>query len=308
MDEQMKDRLYGVAVGAAVGDALGMALEFGPAIPEDRLVRTMKPGRLPAGSFTDDTEMALAVAESLISSRPLRGSDLSRHLVAWYEKNPPDIGVHTRKVLGWLAEGMPWRDAMQRAEEYLANSAPNGSLMRSWPVAIAWWNDPIQLVVDSELQSKVTHPHIECVQGSVLINRIIYQLIHGDTPHEALDTALKATTLPAHLRQTIEQAPHRQRSELENSGWVRHTLESAVWGLLTTTSFEEAVVQVVNLGQDADTVGAVVGAMAGAAYGLSAIPEVWKAQLRGEWPVGSGNIWHTQDFIQLTDRLVEAPF
>ncbi|MBU0495438.1 MAG: ADP-ribosylglycohydrolase family protein [Chloroflexi bacterium] len=78
---------------------------------------------------------------------------------------------------------------------------------------------------------------------------------------------------------------------MANSGWVRHTLESAAWGLLTTDSFEAAVVQVVNLGNDADTAGAVVGALAGAAYGLAGIPARWRDALRGEWPLRSGHVW-----------------
>ena len=79
-----------------------------------------------------------------------------------------------------------------------------------------------------------------------------------------------------------------------------------MWGLLTTDSFEEAVVQVVNLGKDADTAGAVVGALAGAAYGLEAIPARWKAILQGEWPLGSGVRWSAADLVILADRLAAA--
>jgi ADP-ribosyl-[dinitrogen reductase] hydrolase len=90
---------------------------------------------------------------------------------------------------------------------------------------------------------------------------------------------------------------------LANSGWVRHTLESAVWGLLTTGTFEDAVVQVVNLGNDADTAGAVVGALAGAAYGLDAIPRRWRRALHGEWPLRSGKRWRERNLVELADRL-----
>jgi ADP-ribosyl-[dinitrogen reductase] hydrolase len=78
-----------------------------------------------------------------------------------------------------------------------------------------------------------------------------------------------------------------------------------VWGLRTTDSFEEAVIQVVNLGNDADTAGTVVGALAGAAYGLDAIPQRWLTVLRGEWPLGSGRLWNVSSIIELADRLVE---
>jgi ADP-ribosyl-[dinitrogen reductase] hydrolase len=76
--------------------------------------------------------------------------------------------------------------------------------------------------------------------------------------------------------------------------------------LLTTHSFEEAVVQVVNLGDDADTAGAVVGALAGAAYGLAAIPARWREALCGEWPLRSGTRWHVDGLVGLADRLASA--
>src|SRR5512136_110061 len=99
MQNDIQDCLRGVAVGAAIGDALGMPLEFGPAIPLDWLVRTMKPGRMPAGTFTADTEMALALADSLLAHRPLDPADLAARFVAWYHAGPPDVGSHTASVL-----------------------------------------------------------------------------------------------------------------------------------------------------------------------------------------------------------------
>jgi ADP-ribosyl-[dinitrogen reductase] hydrolase len=109
--------------------------------------------------------------------------------------------------------------------------------------------------------------------------------------------------MPPALRQAIEAAPAKRRDELPNSGWVRHTVESAVWGLLTTDSFEDAVVQVVNLGGDADTAGAVTGALAGAAYGLPAIPAAWRAALHGAWPLRSGSRWDAARLVALADQL-----
>ena len=85
-----------------------------------------------------------------------------------------------------------------------------------------------------------------------------------------------------------------------------HTLASAVWGLLTTDSFEEAVIQVVNLGDDADTAGAVVGALAGTAYGLAAIPAAWQAALHGQWPLRGGERWDAPRLIALADHLMHV--
>lgn len=306
MKAEIQDRIRGCAVGAAVGDALGMPLEFGPRRPADRLVREMRPGRIPAGTFTDDTEMALALAESLLARRPLDGADLAGRFAAWYRAGPDDVGIHTASILARIAAGEPWQQAAGAVQGRNPDSAGNGSVMRCWPVALAHWDDFEGLVAGSRLQSRVTHPHPECQAGSVLVNAAIYFLLRGAPPAEALDRAVEIMAGPAELRAAVEGAPGRRREELANSGWVRHTLESAVWGLMSTDSFEEAVVQVVNLGNDADTAGTVVGALAGAAYGLSAIPARWLEVLQGEWPMGSGIRLRTADLVGLADRLVEG--
>jgi ADP-ribosyl-[dinitrogen reductase] hydrolase len=299
----LRDRLRGVAVGAAIGDALGMPLEFGPAIPPDQLVRTMQSGRLPAGAFTDDTEMALALAESLLAYNPLNPADLAQRFAAWYRAGPADIGRQTRLVLKRIARGEPWDAAVAAVQAETPWSAGNGSVMRCWPVALAYWNDLDRLLADSRLQSQVTHPHPECVAGSAFVNAAIHHLVHGADPQTAVARALDDADLPAALRQVIEEAPTKRRADLPNSGWVRHTLESAIWGLLTTDSFEEAVAQVVNLGDDADTAGSVVGALAGAAYGLDAIPAAWRAAVHGQWPLRGGERWDAARLVALADRL-----
>ena len=299
-----RGRVRGCAVGAAVGDALGMPLEFGPRQPTERLVREMRSGRIPAGTFTDDTEMALALAESLLVHCPLDPADLALRFVAWYRTGPDDVGIHTRSVLSRIASGESWEQAAAAVQRQKPGSAGNGSVMRCWPVALVHWDHLDQLLADSRMQSRVTHPHPECVDGSAFVNAVIYYLLRGNPPVEAVTRALEAVGMPDPLRAVIEAVPGRRREELRNSGWVRHTLESAVWGLLTTDSFEEAVVQVVNLGNDADTAGTVVGALAGATYGLEAIPTRWRDVLQGEWPLKSGTRWRTSELVDLADRLL----
>jgi ADP-ribosyl-[dinitrogen reductase] hydrolase len=298
-----RDRVRGCAAGAAIGDALGMPLEFGPRRPLDRLVRDMQPGRIPAGSFTDDTEMALALADSLLAHRPLDPDDLARRLVAWLQARPDDVGIHTHNVLSRIAAGERWEEAVHAVQRQRPDSAGNGSVMRCWPVALAHWDDLDPLLAGSRLQSRVTHPHAECETGSAFVNAAIYYLLRGVPAADAVTQAVERVEMPAPLRAVVEGAPTRRREALVNSGWVRHTLESAVWGLLAHETFEEAVVQVVNLGSDADTAGAVVGALAGAAYGIEAIPTRWRNALQGEWPLRSGVRWHAADLANLADRL-----
>ena len=303
MSADMQALIRGCAVGAAVGDALGMPLEFGPRQPASRLVREMKPGRVRAGTFTDDTEMALALAESLLAYAPLDPVDLAQRFVAWYRAGPDDVGIHTSRVLSRIAAGEPWQEAVELVQRLKPDSAGNGSVMRCWPVVLAHWDDLDQMLAGSRLQSRVTHPHPECEAGCAFLNAAIYHLLRGVTPAAAVAEALKVATVPVPLQEVVEGAVGKRREELGNSGWVRHTLESAVWGLRTTDSFEEAVVQVVNLGGDADTAGAVVGALAGAAYGLEAIPVRWRRVLRGEWPLQSGEEWGEVELVELADRL-----
>jgi ADP-ribosyl-[dinitrogen reductase] hydrolase len=119
----------------------------------------------------------------------------------------------------------------------------------------------------------------------------------------AVEHVAEAVEMPEALRAAIRAAPGKARQELLNSGWVRHTVESAVWGLLTAGSFEESVIQVANLGGDADSAASVTGALAGAAYGLDAIPAGWRDALRGEYPLGSRRAWNAARLVDLADRL-----
>jgi len=300
----VRDRLRAAALGAALGDALGMPLEFGPAQPLTALVREMHSGRLPAGSFTDDTEMALALAESLLAFTPLNPQDLADRFVDWLGHNPPDVGNQTYHILNRMRQGLDWEAASLESFQRNPNSSGNGSVMRCWPVALARCTQPQQLIADSRLQSRVTHPAQDCQDACALVNWMIRELAFGASPEQALDSALGAVSVSAQALEMLRRAPQQPCAELKNSGWVLHTLESAVWGLMTTHSFEEAVVQVANLGEDADTAAAVTGALAGAAYGLDAIPPRWRKALRGEWPLDSGEIWDAPRLLRLADDLL----
>ncbi|HZU86147.1 MAG TPA: ADP-ribosylglycohydrolase family protein [Anaerolineaceae bacterium] len=303
-----KSRLYGCAIGAALGDAFGMPLEFFPARPADNLLRTLTAGRLPTGTITDDTEMALALAESLAALKPLDPADLVQRFVDWFHSNPPDVGIHTATVLrGVVVHGLPWEQAVERAQAAKPQNAGNGSLMRCWPVALSYWDQRELLIEQSALQSRVTHPHEECVAACVFANVIIAELVAGAAPLEAYHAALEQVPLPAGLESAVRAAPTRHREELLNTGWVRHTLEAAIWALLTTQSYAEAVIQAANLGNDADTSAAVTGALAGAAYGLEGIPAAWRTKLRGEWPPLAPKEWNEANFMALVDQIIPLP-
>lgn len=306
------EKIRGMVVGAVVGDALGMPLEFHPARPFTDPVTEMIGGPLPPGSFTDDTEMSLAVAESLLTYSPLNAQDLSWRFLQWYKGRPSDVGIHTAHVLEAIHGGMSWQEASQLVQSQEPDSAGNGSMMRAWPIAAAHWRNPGLLVSESRLQSEITHPHADCLDGSVLFNLILAGLIQHDdrtSPdaalREAVSAALDQVVLDENFALVIHLAPVRTREDLKNTGWIRHTIESALWAALTTQSFEEALVKAVNLGNDADTAGCVTGALAGAMYGLDGIPSRWKQAIHGEYPLRSGKLWFQHDFIELADHLAE---
>lgn len=308
--QNVSEKVRGLMVGAACGDALGMPLEFNAPRPVTSLCREMTPGRLPAGTFTDDTEMALAVAESLLAHSPLDAKDLTDRFVTWYQFRPPDVGVHTAKVLSLVSEGAGWENASMRVQQDNPSAAGNGSLMRAWPIAAARHADLGLLIAESRLQSQITHAHADCVNACVLLNLLLADLIHRDQSkppnlalRESLATSLNKVSLGDDFEMMLNLAPVRQREQLQNTGWVRHTLESALWAALNSQTFEEALVNAVNLGNDADTTGCVTGAIAGAMYGIDAIPARWKDALHGEYPLHSGRLWFAKDFIQLADAL-----
>jgi ADP-ribosyl-[dinitrogen reductase] hydrolase len=168
----------------------------------------------------------------------------------------------------------------------------------------------LQLGFSHQQQSEVTHPHPDCVNSCVLFSLILHKLIHreANTPanaavRQAVSASVEQVELGDELRKVVNLAPVRSREELPNTGWVQHTIESALWAVMTTQSFEEALIQAVNLGHDADTTGTVAGAIAGALYGLDAIPARWKEVIHGEYPLKSGKLWFLADFIQLADQL-----
>jgi len=311
--QNIEEKIRGMVVGSVVGDALGMPLEFHPARPLAGLVRDMEMGPLPAGTFTDDTEMALALADSLIAHSPLDGDDFTQRLLAWLQNRPADIGIHTANVLNRIASGVSWQQAAEQVQAEDPENAGNGSLMRAWPVAAMHHANLGLLIGESRLQSQLTHVHPDCVNACVFVNLLLSDLIHRDIGkttdaalRESIASSLTKVSLGREFELVVNLAPVRQRSSLRNSGWVRHTLESACWAVLTTHSFEEALISAVNLGNDADTAGAVTGAIAGALYGFDAIPDRWKGAIHGEYPLRSGRIWFLQDFVNLADEMMDA--
>lgn len=279
------EQVQGCLVGLAVGDALGAPLEFKPR----REVRSLYPSGLrdmiaselwDLGEYTDDTEMALLLAESLLECNGLLPTDVARRFHNW-EKSARDVGILTQYVVnmpGYLID--PESCALRYYEAHHDSSAGNGAMMRCAPVALFCLNDLDALTDCSRLSARLTHCDPLAQESCVILNVWISELIKNDNRRGHL-TALKmldeSERAPWQKLGNIEKA---SESDISSSGYTIHTLEAAAWSFLTTTSFEDAVIRAANLGHDADTVAAVCGSLAGAHYGYSAIPSRWRAALK----------------------------
>lgn len=270
-----RDRALGALVGLAVGDAVGTTIEF-TAKPEAPVLHDMiggGPFGLEAGQFTDDTSMAIALADSLIHDPSLDPIDLMDRFVSWRDSGAYsctgrcfDIGSTTSAALSrYLQTGNPFAGSTD------PQSSGNGCIMRLAPVAIRHWREPDELARIAAAQSRTTHASDECVACSVLLARILADAIGGAPAHEL-------TTGSAAMR-VRGYRPGQPREAVRGSGYVVAGLHAALWAVSRTSSFESAVLTAANLGEDADTTAAVAGQIAGAIYGLSGIPERWLARL-----------------------------
>lgn len=269
----MKDRVVGSLVGLAVGDALGTTIEFTVRDSTDAVVDIVGGGpfNLNAGEWTDDTSMALCLAESLIASPNLDETDLLQLFNNWYQHGYNSVKDHCFDI-GWTTSSgiRSWCETGSVVNNQDSHCAGNGGIMRLAPAAmIAWRNSDVASDL-SVRQSKTTHASAQCCHSADFMARWLVNLYSGDLTRPYSDQWDPAV-------QTIATIDYTQvsRSNISSSGYVIHTLEAAVWAVLTSSSFEEAVLKAVNLGDDADTVGAVAGQFAGARWGLSSIPQHW---------------------------------
>jgi ADP-ribosylglycohydrolase len=285
------DRFRGSLLGLAAGDALGTTLEFRPPgsfTPIDDIVGGGPFGLRP-GEWTDDTSMALCLAESLVERRGFDPVDQLGRYVRWYREGYLssrgrcfDVGATVASALRRFEEtGAP---DCGSTDPY---SAGNGSIMRLAPVPLFFAGDPRAAVARAAESSRTTHGAAEAVDGC----RYLAALIVG-----ALGGVAKADLLSDHfaplpglwddqpLSPRIAEVAagsfrRREPPEIRGTGYVVRSLEAALWAFDRGSSFREGALLAVNLGDDADTTGAVFGQLAGAFYGEGGIPDAWRNRL-----------------------------
>ena len=278
------DRARGVLLGLACGDALGRPVEFKSAsaisTEHGRLDEMVEEGtwNQPAGTITDDTEQALCIARSLVEQQTFDPADIARRFVAWYDTEPFDIGGMTARSLSRLKHGDAWDEAGRHVWEQSreGQNAGNGSVMRCPPLAVPYASDWDQLVAVSRQSSQITHADPRCTYGCAILNLTIAGLLENtDAPLQAaLDDV--DSDAPDELVTALEPVARGETpSPLETSGYVVYSLQTALHDSLVADSAEEAMVTAVNRSGDTDTIGAIAGAVAGARFGASQLPERW---------------------------------
>ena len=299
MAGEKKHRLQGMFIGLAVGDALGAPVEF------------MTPGRfepvtgmrgygthnLPPGYWTDDTSMALCLADSLLQEHRYDSFDVMNRYQRWaaegYRSSTGvcfDIGNQISSSLADY-EQHSWVPAA--AERTTA--AGNGSIMRLAPVvmaAVAVGQDAAGAKHLARISARETHYSVKTEDATEVFGEMLFRAVTARTKSEILPTG----GVSEMIERMVRGAGGLSAEEVEPSGYVLSTLQMAVWAFVTTDSFADGALACVNSGGDSDTVAAVYGQLAGAYYGLEGIPADWREELV-----------QYQELLALADELCSIP-
>jgi len=279
------ERYRGALLGLAAGDALGTTLEFrtpGSFEPIEDIVGG-GPFGLEPGQWTDDTSMALCLADSLIECRGFDPVDQLARYLRWFREGYLasngrcfDIGGTTRQALLRFEHT---REPYCGSTDH--HSAGNGSIMRLAPVPLFFAANPEEAIARSADSSRTTHGARTCVDACRYLGALIVGAVHGAGSHYSpLPDGWQRQPLVPEISQVAAGSFKRRRPpEIHGSGYVVKSLEAALWAFYHGDSFKEGCLLAANLGDDADTTAAVYGQLAGAYYGERGIPEAWRARL-----------------------------
>lgn len=278
------DAFRGCLLGLAVGDALGTTVEFSPRGSFTPLTDMVGGGpfRLRPGEWTDDTSLALCLATSLVEQRKFDARDQMQRYVRWHEDGYLssngrcfDIGNTTRTALQrFKRTGDPFSGSAD------SSSAGNGSLMRLAPVALFYYPDRELTWFYTAESSRTTHAAQECLDACRYFGDLLSLALAGKDKSEILAPRQGDSCLAAAVRLILQGSyRHKSQDEIRGTGYVVASLEAALWCFWRTESFEAAILEAANLGDDADTTAAICGQLAGAYYGESGIPAHWLERL-----------------------------
>ena len=281
-------RARGALVGLAVGDALGTTNEF-------KVVGTFTPStgmvgggafQLEPGQWTDDTSMALCLADSLLAMGRYDSFDVMERYQRWFSKGYRsstdrcfDIGGQVRAALFDFEHEQRVPVTAERS-----NRAGNGAIMRLAPVVIAGFEhrEIREIVVTAGLSARETHYSVEAEAATEVFAALLVGALLGWAPEHIINVGWASTghAFDEMAARVISTDPAERASwESETSGYIVHGLRLAVHGLLDFPSFKDATLAIANMGGDSDTNAAIYGQLGGAYFGIEAIPASWRSTL-----------------------------
>jgi len=281
---ELVDRYQGCLLGLACGDAVGTTLEFKPRGSFEPITDMVGGGpfNLEPGQWTDDTSMALCLAESLIEKKGFDPLEQMERYVRWYRTGYLsstgvcfDIGGTTASALRRFEKT---RDPFSGPTD--SNSAGNGSLMRLAPVPLFFFPDRDAMILYAGESSRTTHGAQECIDACRLFASILYNALSGmDKERVLLDHDESIIESPA-IREILRGSyKGKTEDQIKGTGYVVESLEAALWCFHAMETFKDAVLKSANLGDDADTTAAICGQVAGAYYGIQGMPSSWKERI-----------------------------
>jgi ADP-ribosyl-[dinitrogen reductase] hydrolase len=295
--DAIRRRALGAYLGFAIGDALGATVEF--MTPREigalyGLHRDIVGGgwlKLKAGQVTDDTQMALALGQSLLARGGFDARTAAESYAAWLKSKPVDVGATCRRGIR--------RFIMDGSLESPPNEgdAGNGACMRNLPVALATLGDEKTFASWTVAQCHLTHNHPFSDAASLTLGRMVQRLLLG----EGIKACREEANLLIARHPPFRFEPYPRCA----SAYIVDTVQTVLYYFFRSDGFESCLTQVVNRGEDADTTGALVGMLSGAAYGVDNIPHYWLKKL--DKNVVSQITAQTEALLQLArDRLTDA--
>jgi ADP-ribosyl-[dinitrogen reductase] hydrolase len=278
----MKNRFLGCLLGLACGDAVGTTVEFQSRGSFEPVTDMVGGGvfELEPGQWTDDTSMALCLATSLLDYGSFIPNNQMKRYLKWYEEGYLsstgecfDIGRTTSDALNeYKFSG----DIFSKIVEN--DYSGNGGIMRLAPIPMFYVNDSTKAVHYSGESSRTTHASHLCIESAQILGSILFLLLNGYSK----DISVVVFQQPSNPElYSIYKGEYLNKSidEIKSSGYVVDTLEAALYCFCKTNNFKDAILMAANLGDDADTVAAVTGQLAGAYYGIESIPKKWLEKL-----------------------------
>lgn len=278
-------------MGLAVGDAVGTTVEFkGPGTfqPVTDMVGE-GPFGLNPGEWTDDTSMALCLADSLITCKGFDARDQMDRYVRWWKEGYLSSNGTCFDIGGTVSQAL--RQCQKTGDPYAgstdANSAGNGSLMRLAPIPLFFASDPEKAISMCAESSRTTHGARSCLDACRYFGGLIVGAVQGVSKEELLSsryTPVAGLWDRKPLFSEIDEIAcgsfkHKDPPQIVGNGYVVKSLEAALWAFNKSSTFKKGCLLAVNLGNDADTTAAIYGQIAGAFYGVDDIPESWRERV-----------------------------